>query len=189
MTSIRFTSRDLEVLPLEDGKRYEIIDGELYVFRQPHGYHQLVCNHIGKALGNWSDDGDLGLVFQAPGLIFAEDDVVAPDVIWVSRARLPVIFETDGKFHAAPDLVVEVLSSGPANERRDRQVKLELYSRRGVPEYWIVDWLRKQVYVYRREQADLRLATTLRESDTLTSPLLPGFSCQVAALFFRVGLI
>jgi Uma2 family endonuclease len=80
-------------------------------------------------------------------------------------------------------LVVEVLSPGGANERRDRDVKLKLYSRRGVLEYWVVDWRPQEIEVYRRKQLALRLIATLYPTDTLTSPLLPGFVCQVATLF------
>lgn len=189
MTRLRFTSRDLEALPLEDGKRYEIIDGELYVSRQPHNHHQLVCENTGALLWQWNLATGSGLVFQAPGVIFAEDDDVAPDLVWASRERLPLITEADGKFHAAPELVVEVLSPGPANQRRDREIKLGLYSRRGVREYWMVDWDRRQVIVYRREQAELRLAATLEEADTLTSPLLAGFACPVSSLFYGIDLI
>jgi len=79
--------------------------------------------------------------------------------------------------------VVEVLSPGPANERRDRVVKLDLYSRRGVPEYWIIDWSSRQVELYRRQEPRLRLIATLREAEGLDSPLLPGFRLPVAQLF------
>ncbi|MDQ5851540.1 MAG: Uma2 family endonuclease, partial [Chloroflexota bacterium] len=88
-----------------------------------------------------------------------------------------------GKLHAAPELVVEVLSPGGANERRDREAKLKLYSRRGVREYWIVDWRQRQVEVYRRAQAQLHLTETLYEDDRLQSPLLPNFAVQVRQLF------
>ena len=57
------------------------------------------------------------------------------------------------------------------------------YSRRDVVEYWIVDWRAQRVEVYRREELVLRLVATLYPADTLTSPLLPGFACQVATLF------
>jgi Uma2 family endonuclease len=91
----------------------------------------------------------------------------------------------DGKLHAAPELVIEVLSPGVANQQRDRQAKLKLYSRRGVQEYWLVDWQQQQVEVYRRTQAELALAATLYRGDTLQSPLLPCFFCQVTMLFIQ----
>jgi Uma2 family endonuclease len=167
----------------DDGKRYEIIDGELYVSKQPHYYHQRLCSELIFLLTMWSKKTGLGEVTGAPGLIFADDDDVAPDVVWSSFPRLKTILQADGKLHAAPELVIEVLSPGPRNETRDREAKLKLYSRRGVGEYWIVDWMIHRVEAYRREQAQLNLISTLFEPDTLTSPVLPSFSCPLADLF------
>ena len=119
----------------------------------------------------------------APGLVLADDDDVAPDVVWVSSRRMATTLGDDGKFHAAPELIVEVLSPGAANEKRDRDAKLKLYSRRGVDEYWIMDWRRRSVEVFRRKNARLILTTTLRDSDILTTPLLSRFACPVSELF------
>ncbi len=80
----------------------------------------------------------------------------------------------------------EVLSPGAANERRDREVKLGLYSRRGVLEYWIVNWQERYIEVYRREQAVLKLHNTLYENDVLESPHLPGFRCLMSEIFADV---
>lgn len=181
-TTSRWTSADLDALP-DDGKRYEIIDGELHMSKQPHWHHQYVCMKISSKLDAWNDEAGLGEVNFAPGVIFADDDDVAPDVVWISNARLVTALEEDGKLHVAPELAVEVLSSGSANERRDRKLKLELYSRHGVSEYWIVNWRTRQIELYRREQAQLKHVATLFEADKLESPLLPGFSCSVASLF------
>ncbi|MGH2352998.1 MAG: Uma2 family endonuclease [Chloroflexota bacterium] len=186
-TSLRWTTADLEALPEPlDGKRYEIIDGELYVSKQPSWEHQFTCSAVNAALWQWNVQHGAGVVAFAPGLIFADDDNVAPDVVWVSTARLPTILDADRKLHAAPELVVEVLSPGARNESRDREAKLKLYSRRGAQEYWIMDPQRRQVEVYRRNGGPLpalRLVATLHERDTLESPLLPGFACPVAQLF------
>ena len=70
-----------------------------------------------------------------------------------------------------------------SNQRRDCDLKLTLYSRRGVREYWLVDWRQQTVEVYRREQAALRLVATLGNEDALTCPLLPGFTVPVASLW------
>ena len=177
-TTPRFTSADLEAFP-DDGKRYEIIDGELYVSKQPHFYHQRVCLNVAFKL----EQSGSGQASMAPGLIFADDDDVAPDVVWVSSGRLSITLRPDGKLHAAPELIVEVLSPGAANEKRDREAKLKLYSRRGVDEYWIIDWRQRRIEVFRREEARLVLAATLSESDTLKTPLLPAFRCGVVDLF------
>lgn len=78
---------------------------------------------------------------------------------------------------------LEVLSPDNENERRDRELKLKLYSERGVQEYWIIDWQRQQVEIFRREQWLLQLIDTLLPPDQITSPLLPGFSYLVSQLF------
>src|SRR4051794_7009541 len=107
-SSLRFTSADLEAMP-DDGKLYEIIDGELYVTRQPHLEHQEVCSQVVTLIRNWNRQTRIGRAFTAPGLIFAEDDDVAPDVAWISRSRLAGKKVTDGKLHVAPELIIEVL--------------------------------------------------------------------------------
>jgi Uma2 family endonuclease len=153
------------------------------VSRQPGYHHQYACTQLSGALVAWSNQTQVGVTLQAPGVIFAADDDVAPDVVWISRERLAVALDRAGHIHTAPELVVEVLSPGNANERRDRDVKLKLYSRRGVNEYWIVDWQQRKVEVYQRRDLALHLAATLHATDTLTSPLLPGFACPVVTLF------
>jgi len=94
--------------------------------------------------------------------------------------------QEDGKLHTSPELVIEVLSPGSANERRDREVKLKLYSRRGAEEYWLVNWQERRLEVYRRQEGVLELDKTLDEADTLQSPILPGFSCKVGQFFTSV---
>lgn len=182
MKTLRWNSRDLEMLP-DDGKRYEIVDGELYVSKQPHWEHQFACGQVFALLQAWSSQTKTGIANLAPGLIFGEEDDVAPDVIWISRERLATALQKDGKLHLAPEIVIEVLSPGTANEHRDREIKLKLYSRRGVKEYWIVDWQGRQLEIYQREEGILVLDRTLYGTDVLQSPLLPGFACKVDQLF------
>jgi len=131
----------------------------------------------------WNEQSQAGLVNLTPGIIFADDTNVVPDMIWISQERLKTALHKDGKLHNAPELVVEVLSPGPENERRDREVKVKLYSRRNVKEYWVVNWQERTLEVYRREDAVLTLEKTLEETDVLQSPLLPGFSCKVSQIF------
>jgi len=182
-TSLRFTVDDLEVMT-EDGKRYEIIDGELYESNQPDYVHQQVAGDVWLLLQNWSHATNTGEACLAPGVIFADDDAVAPDVIWMSWPRLLQARRPgDGHLHAPPELVIEVLSPGSANERRDRVAKLKLYSRRGVDEYWIADWRTQSVDAYRRTNDTLVFMSTLSGEDSLVSPLLPGFQHPVSFIF------
>jgi Uma2 family endonuclease len=88
-----------------------------------------------------------------------------------------------GHLIVAPELMVEVLSPGDLNEQRDREVKLKLYSHYRVQEHWIVSWQLKTLGIYRRAEDQLHLAGTLLEDDTLSSPLLSGFSTPMANIF------
>lgn len=106
-----------------------------------------------------------------------------PDVIWISHARLAQLLDEAGHLTGAPELVVEILSPGSTNERRDREAKLKLYSAQGVQEYWIVSRELQQVELYRRDNAVLKRVATLFAADTVTSPLLPGFEALVTKLF------
>jgi Uma2 family endonuclease len=96
------------------------------------------------ALDDWDARAGIGIASLAPEVIFAEDEAVAPDGAWISQSRLSQALDPAGHLHAAPDLVIEVLSPGAANKRRNREARLDLYSRRGVEEYWIVDWRHQQ---------------------------------------------
>ena len=181
-TSLQWISADLELLT-ENGKLYEIIDGELFTSKAPRYEHQRACKNITRVLDDWSRQTRLGEAFAGSGVIFGDNDDVIPDVLWISRERWDLLIGSDGHFHGAPELVVEVLSFTGANERRDREHKLKLYSRRDVKEYWIVDWLTRRIEVFRRRGRGLKLVETLAASKTLTTPLLPGFSCHVKEIF------
>src|SRR5205085_5073377 len=111
----KFTSADLALLP-DDGKRYELIAGELYMSKQPGWHHQYACGRLFKFLDDWNESTGLGMVNLAPGVIFAEDDDVAPDVVWISHERLATALGEGGHLYTAPEIVIEVLSPGKANE-------------------------------------------------------------------------
>ena len=181
---VRWTTADIELFP-DNGNRYEIINGELIVTRAPRWSHQEVAGRIFAALDSWSLDTRLGRAALAPGIIFTDEDNVIPDVVWASAERLDLLLDAAEHLTGAPELVVEVLSPGEKNEQRDKQLKLKLYSQQGVQEYWIVDKDLRHVQVYRRDNAVLCLISTLQSEDTLTSPLLPNFSCPLFRIFGR----
>lgn len=179
---VRWTTADIDLLP-DNGVRYEIVDGELFMAKAPHWRHQRICGIIFQELHIWSQSSGLGQASINPGVLFSESDNVVPDVVWVSNERLIALMDEAGHLTGAPELVVEVLSPGPQNERRDREAKLKLYASRGVQEYWIVDWRLQQIEIYRRQRAFLRLIATLLAGDVIDSPLLPGFACPIERLF------
>jgi Uma2 family endonuclease len=184
MTQIRWTVRDLDLFPDPiDDTRYEILGGELHVSHQPHWRHQMATTRTIIAVGTWSEETGAGYVLDAPGVIFSQDDAIAPDLVWVASDRLALVAADDGKLHLAPDLVVEVLSPGPANATREGEIKLDVYSRYGVREYWIVNWEDRSVQIFRRENQQLQAAAMLTLEETLTSPMLPGFALALRRLF------
>jgi len=136
MATARITWADAQLMP-EDGKRYEAIDGELYVTAAPSRRHQWVSSNLETALRELLQEPGTGWVYHAPiGVEFpATEEGVQPDIIFVSRASAEKL--VDEGIRGAPDLVVEILS--PATANRDRSVKLKLYKRQGVEQYWIVD--------------------------------------------------
>lgn len=179
---LRWNVADLELFP-QDGKRYEIVDGELFVTRAPHWKHQEVTGNVYAKLQAWSRQTGLGRAAIAPGIIFTPTDSVIPDVVWASNQRLKDSLDESGHLTDAPELVVEVLSKSNKDRQRDFELKLKLYSTQGVQEYWILERSKLEIKVYGRENAVLKLAMTLFKQDTLTSVLLPGFSCVVEELF------
>ncbi|MBD2079014.1 Uma2 family endonuclease [Leptolyngbya sp. FACHB-17] len=179
---VYWTTEDLKLLP-ESSNRYEIVDGHLLMTRAPHWKHQKVIGQAYQVLNVWSGISQVGQAVPTPGVIFDDADNVIPDVIWISNERLAVGVDEEGHFTIAPELIVEVLSPGTQNERRDRETKLKLYAERGVQEYWILDWRIQQLEVYRRQGALLQLVSTLFSQDRLTSALLPEFDCAVAEFF------
>ena len=130
------TWQDVQQMP-DDGNRYEAIKGDIYVTPAPTTRHQRVSRRLDKALDRLLEEPGLGEIFVAPyGVEFpATGEGVQPDIVFVARERYEVIAEAG--LVGAPNLVVEILS--PSTASRDRTIKLELYERQGVREYWIVD--------------------------------------------------
>jgi Uma2 family endonuclease len=120
-----------------------------------------------------------GQVYVAPfDVVFSLFDVVEPDILYVSKERAAVV--TEKNVRGAPDLVVEVLSA--TTEEIDRTTKLKLYARYGVQEYWLIDPEECTAEIYRREARGFERVASLRPSDALTTPLLPGFSVPLRKL-------
>lgn len=120
---------------------------------------------------------------MAPGIIFSPSDAVIPDVVWASNECIATLLDDSGHLTGAPELVIEVLSKSQQDKDRDRKSKPKLYSVEGVQEYWILDREQQMVEIFRREDGVLVKVLTLYANDSLTSPLLLDFSCDIASLF------
>jgi Uma2 family endonuclease len=175
------TVADLDLMP-DDGNRYEIIEGELFVSRAPSLTHQIIVANIIADFHGFIAVNPLGLVVPGPGVIFSEYSGVIPDVIFISNERRGEIAAGE-RVMGAPDLVIEIVSPGAENERRDRVVKRQLYGKHGVREYWIVYPESRSIEVYVFDGRALNLANTFTETDELTSTVLHGYRVKVQKLF------
>ena len=176
--SLRFTYEDYVLLP--EDRRYEVIDGELFLTPAPTPFHQLVKSRIERLLQDHVEREALGLVLDAPcDVVLSRFDVLQPDIFFISAERRSVIGE---KFISdAPDLVVEVLS--PGTRRRDRVLKAKRYASFGVVEMWIADPDKKTVEVFVNTGEAFRREALYAGEDVLRSPLLPGLEVPLARVF------
>ena len=162
-----------------EGERWELFDGEAYMSPSPTIRHQEAVARVFEAIRNAIRDRSRA--FIAPlDVVLSEDNVVQPDVVFVSEAKLGILADV---VRGVPDLVVEVLS-GSKNDR-DRTMKMELYSRFGVAEYWIVDPSASTIDVHRLDAAakGWRLEGRLTGDARLRTPLVPALDVPAASLF------
>ncbi|HKQ05236.1 MAG TPA: Uma2 family endonuclease [Blastocatellia bacterium] len=175
------TIDDLLLMP-DDGNRYEVIEGELFVTRAPNFDHQAVISNLNTLIGIYLRENPIGSVVPGPGVIFSKFSGVIPDLLFLTHKTRKKILSA-GKLKGAPELAIEVVSPGASSHRRDRVAKRHLFAKYGVQEYWIVDYKTCTVEVYALEQKVLQLVSKLSEQDVLTSSVLPGFTCKVADIF------
>jgi Uma2 family endonuclease len=175
------TVADLDLMP-DDGKRYELIEGEIFVSRAPGLSHQTLLKNLIWFVDGYLRSNPIGILWPTPGVILDEFNAVIPDLIFVRNERIDEVASTE-KITGAPDLVIEIMSPGAENSRRDRVLKLQIYQRFGVSEYWVVDGYQRSIEVYRLVEGKLERITTVSNGDELTSASLPGFSCQAWQIF------
>jgi Uma2 family endonuclease len=176
----RWTYEDYLRLP-DDSRRYEIIEGVLYVTNAPSYEHQFVVAQIIKKIGNFVEASNLGIVLPAPFEVHLSNTTrpVQPDVIFIKADKQPA---ADTQIFAGlPDLIIEVLS--PSSIRTDRHIKFDAYERAGVPEYWIVNPKTRSVEIYTLSGGEYALLGEFTGSDPLTSTVLAGINIVTSTLF------
>ena len=176
--SLRFTYEDYLLLP--EDRRYEILDGDLFMTPAPTPYHQLVSRNLEFLLHRHVREHGLGEVIYAPcDVVLSKTDVLQPDILFVAADRRSIIGE---KYIAgSPDLIVEVLS--PATADRDTEVKTKIYARFGVKEMWIADPDAKTVAVLTNSGEGFRREGLFRQGELLRSPLLPALTIPLDEIF------
>ena len=178
-TTHKMTYDEYCLLP-NDGKQYEIFDGELVVTPSPHRQHQRISGILYRRLADYVEERSLGEVYYSPlDTVFTEYTVLQPDILFISRERVGEIARE--KIEGAPDLVVEILS--PSTFHKDLRRKMKVYSESGVSEYWIVDPEMKTIELYCQGKEGLELARRFSAEENFESRLLAGFQVAVSGIF------
>jgi len=178
-TKIKFTYRDYKGLPESETKRYELLEGELIMVPSPSTYHQRISGNLEFLLRDFVEKNKLGEVLYAPLDVHLGEDVVQPDILFISKERSKII--TEEEIHGAPDLAIEILS--PATAERDRTYKETLYARHRVREYWMVDPEKKTIQVMTLGKAGFENFDTYGKKDTLKSPIFPALNIKLSQIF------
>lgn len=121
-------------------------------------------------------------------MIFSREDAVIPDLVFATHETIQSKVTGDdekfpGKFNAAPELLIEILSYGKRDLVRDRIRKREIYGKFGVKEYWIVDGMLNEIDVYRLDGENEALVKRFNLGESIESPLLPEFSLKLSDIF------
>jgi Uma2 family endonuclease len=158
----------------EEEFRYELDEGELITMTRPGAKHARIEGNLYCALRSYLERDPIGEVLGADILfVLGPATKRAPDVSVIMRTIDP-----DKEIQGAPEIAAEILS--PSNTRRAMHRKLGQYFATGCKLAWIIDPKTRAIEVWESAAGPSR---TLRETDSLETPLLPGFSCPIAKLF------
>jgi Uma2 family endonuclease len=172
----RATYDDYRRFP-DDGKRYEIVDGEIFMTPAPSPRHQYASKRLHRILERYFEDQLGHQVFAAPlDVILSHEDVVQPDLIVVERRQISA-----RGVEGPPLLVVEILS--PARSEYDRLTKARRYAAHGVPHYWIVDPDSRTLECFGLSGAAYHLQASASGHETLAAPAFTSLTIPLADLW------
>ena len=175
----RFLAEDIFDSP-DDGNRYEVIDGELYVSPPPNREHQHASGQLQGTIWSYLQTNPIGTFYAAPfGVILPGLSGVQPDLVFVSNEREEIL--TDQGASGAPDMVVEILS--PRTRSRDRGIKLRQYEAAGVRYYWIADPRTQALEERELGEDGYGPPTIYRVGDVFRPAVFPGLTIEVARLW------
>ncbi|HSR68023.1 MAG TPA: Uma2 family endonuclease [Acidobacteriota bacterium] len=177
---IKLSYQDYLALP-DDGKRYEIIEGDLYVTPSPTTRHQRISKRILFLLMQELEEHGEGEVFNAPcDVLLDEHNVIQPDLIFVRQDNEAIVKEKN--IQGTPDLLVEIVS--PSTRRTDVMIKSRLYARFQVPHYWIVDPDLDRIEAFDlSEEGEYQLVKTFSSPEVLQLEAFPNLKIPLKAIF------
>lgn len=154
-TTKRWTLEELHSLP-DDGNKYELVRGELFVTPPPNQDHETIASRLTRILEPYVATHDLGFVYHPRAVFRFQGSEVEPDLMVRQPPRRPKEEWQDAPF---PILIVEILSD--STRRRDRNQKREFYMDAGLAEYWMVDPSQRTVSVIRPGAEEVVAAESL----------------------------
>ncbi len=177
----QWTYDDYARLP-NDGWKYEVMRGELYMSPAPRPIHQRVSGNLTFEFQRFVRAGDLGQILTAPIDVILPRNLgtpVQPDILFIRNDNLDIIGETT--IDGVPDLVVEILS--PSNWVDDRRAKFDVYADAGITEYWIIDPQKEEVELFTLRDKRYELVEKYGLGERVSFQVLSGFSVTVDEIF------
>jgi Uma2 family endonuclease len=176
----QWTLEDWEQLP-DDGNRYEVINGVLYMSKSPMFFHQWILQNLYDEIGLPAKREGIAIPAFAPvGVIMPGTTPVQPDFVLVKAERKGII--QNGRIYGVPDLIIEILSAG--NRTYDLETKRTAYAAAGVPEYGVIDAEPRTLAYFKLvapgQYAEPQIFT---EAETITFACLPTLPLAVRKLF------
>jgi Uma2 family endonuclease len=174
-----WTYAEYAALP-DDGQRYEIVDGVLYMTPAPSIAHQVATRWFVHYLTVHVQLTGRGQVFNAPcDVELTPNVVVQPDIIVVLAANQRVI--TPSHIVGVPDLLIEIISPGSAGY--DRRTKQDTYARAGLREYWLADPAARTIELLELADGAYRTRGVFQAQALLPSTVVPDLPVRVEQFF------
>lgn len=175
----RFSYKDYVKLP-DDGKRYEILNGDLKMSPLPITYHQEVVSNVFYELIFFIKKEESGRIFIAPyDVVLDEFNIVQPDIIYVSKENNNIITEKNIK--GSPDLVIEILS--PSSAYVDLVEKKEIYEKFKISEYWIIDPQKQWLEIFSLKGSKYTSSVKIDRKGKIKSSTLNKFNIDISRFF------
>jgi len=175
----KFTYQDYIHFP-DNGKRYQIINGEVYMSPAPVPYHQRIIIKLSKILDEFVAKHNLGIVFIAPcDILLSDEDIVQPDIFFISNENLNIIKEK--YIEGVPDLTIEITST--YTKKLDKLLKKRLYETYQVKEYWVVDVEKKTLQRFAHRGRSYEEIGSYKVGDIVESNLIKGLSFNLKEIF------
>lgn len=184
-TNYLWKAQDIDTYFPKDLKiSVQIIQNQLFIMASPNFTHQVISEELGFQMGSFIRTHQLGKLLYAPiDTILDEDNLVQPDILFIAVKRYTII--ENGKIKGSPDIVVEIWS--PANKKKERDAKHDLYEKNQITEYWQIFPKKQKVIIETmNENGEYEIFSKATKKGTLYSKVLEGFRIETESLFENV---